>query len=226
MMLRYLMMTLALWTTTGAYAQEKPSEGKPIEPFQYWAVKLPLANLVDIWSSPNLQVGIERRFDKHNCVQLIAAGCIDADGSGAPNGFKTKAEYRRYFRLRPRRRQSFYLAAELEYIQTSQQVDQQYMSMTTGDLYTDRFHFFQQKYGCNLKFGFHKELRRHFMFDAWAGLGIRHVIAVQKGRTNPNDPIYEVRAVDMNIHSSGRYLPYNGNDLSMPVNFAFGYRFH
>ena len=223
MNIRNLFLIFFLCCAGSLRAQEQTVRFNTDRKFDYWAVKLPLANLFDLYSSPNVQLGIERRFDKHNGAQLIGAVCGDPGRQLNLNGYKAKAEYRRYFRVRPMH--SFYLAAELEYIQTSIQTTWSYTSSTTGVIYQDEFYLQTKKYGGNIKFGFHKEFRRGMMFDAWAGLGIRHVKSVQKNRDNPADPIYDNPSVDFTIHSSSQYLPYDGTGFSMPINFAWGYIF-
>jgi hypothetical protein len=186
--------------------------------YRYWAVRVPLFNLVD-QLSPNIQLAIERRFDKANALQLQGGVSFYNNHFGKePNGFRLKAEYRRYFHVR--KHFSFFVAAELFYTQYNTPVRGIFHDANTQKYYDD-FIIQKKKYGFSPKWGLHLH-GKHFLFDAYAGIGLKNRVITHTGRDNPDDERYFVRKPT--IFSAKQTT---GNDLTVyiPLNIAFGYIF-
>ena len=200
------------------YAQDTLTTRQTNIPYSYWALKLPLCNILDP-NSPNLQVGVERRLSKRSGLQLTGGISVDPDRK-VLNGFRLKGEYRWHFATR--NNHSLFLAGELFYTQYSGSVSETFVRSTDSTLYDDHFMIYKKMYGANVKFGFYKMFKKHFMFEVYSGIGVKHKIVSQQGRINPSDAPESV--VDINLgaisHETGIV-----NALSMPLNFALGYIF-
>jgi hypothetical protein len=220
-----LLAPFLLLLVSQSYAQDATTAKTTDRNYRYWAVKLPVANVVDFFSSPNLQLGVEDRIDKYNGIQFIAGISIDnaiyssANETGARiNGFRIKGEYRRYFRFR--KSSCLYGAAELFYTQYYNDVETNFIR-PDSTIYTDAYRINTQKYGINFKLGFHKTFKKRFMFDVFAGLGLEDFITTEKGRLNPDDKRYHFPVHELHFN----YDPPTGDRYTgaMPINFVLGY---
>ncbi len=205
-------------------AQDAPMAKSLDNNYDYWSVKIPLANTIDFYSSPNFMVAVERRLNKKTSLQGTAGISIDPCANcGGVNGFRLKAAYKRYFHTE--HKYSFFLAGELFYTQFRKTIDQSYLHMPDSTVYEGHFIAFTQKYGADVQFGLHKVSHQHFTLDIYAGLGLQQVVVSQKGRLYPNDPIHYYPAVDFHFDNSGASEVQNGIQGTMPINIAIGYIF-
>ena len=185
--------------------------------FRYWEIKLPVMNLVDL-NSPNFQVGIERRFNKQNGVQLQGGFSFDKNCCSEVNGTRLRAEYRRY--LLKSDDWSYFIGTELFYTGYNMAIDGSFIDAATHTTYTDLYTLRKNMYGLNVKFGTYQFITKRFIFEAYAGLGLKYRIAKESGRSNPADEHEKPR------HPNFYYVSVRpGEDvvLSVPLNFAIGY---
>lgn len=213
-----LFCSLSLILSTSAAHGQKLNDSL----YNYWAVRLPLLNLVD-QLSPNIQLAIERRFDKHNAVQLQGGISFDMDTSHKCctelNGFRLKAEYRRYFHIK--KHFSFFVAGEVFYTQYNTTVSALFHDTANTREYIDVFTLHKAMYGFCPKWGIHLH-GKHFLFNVYMGIGIKNRIVTQTGRDNLNDER------DFPHHPNVWYASQQtGNNLTVhfPLNIAVGYFF-
>jgi hypothetical protein len=214
---------LALFLCTlSAYAQKK--EAKPAkENYNYWEVKIPMLNLIDPFS-PNIQAGIEHRFDKHNSVSLTGGVSFDLDYDhnccSDLNGVRVKADYIRYFMVR--KKCSFFTGAELFYNGYNNNVKGTFWDSLITGTYTDYYKIHKVMYGLNLKIGFHCRFHKHLTFDFYTGLGLKHRTVTETDRDHPTDKME--RAVDFSLWRASERTGDN-TTLSLPLNLSIGYIF-
>jgi len=221
---RFLLCLLLICKVCIAYGQDTTVVKHTGVNYDYWSVKLPLINMIDFYSSPNLQVAVERRMNSKESLQGTAGISVDpCEYCKAVNGFRAKAAYKRYFHLE--HKFSFFLAGEFFYTQYRKTIDQSYLHVADSTIYKDHFKTFTQKYGGDIQFGLHRVAHQHFTLDIYAGIGLQQVSVSQKGRLYPNDPIYYYPAVDFHIDNSHTSEVQSGIQLAMPLNIAIGYIF-
>jgi len=219
---------LLLLTCIGkSYAQDAPIE-KQIAHYNFWTAKLPLFNFLD-FNSPNLQLGGERRLDKHNAVQLIGGLSIDPNGKENKNphsfinGYRFKAEYRRYFHVRTSF--AFYVAGDVFYTTYNRFTHDSFISAISSAHYSDNFYLQKKMAGADLKWGFQRMLEQHFMFEFFAGLGFKSKTVTQTHRTAPSDErVPPPRPTYVNFNAMANQLG-TYTTPTMPVNFVIGYKF-
>ncbi len=223
----YILLLLLVSAT--ANAQDTLTHSRPYVPYKYWCIKLPLFNLTDL-NSPNLQFGVERRFDKRNGVQLLAG--ISADLStirpkphdySAINGFRLRGEYRWYFHVR--KKASFFLAADAFYTAYKHYTQDSFVNQANGVHYSDNFYVQKKMAGADVKWGLQFHSGKHFMFETFAGLGFKHKLVTQTGRTVPTDDAVPLPApIDFNPNAESNALG-SYTTVSLPLNFVVGYIF-
>ena len=228
MTLKYaILILLSVPVFSNNHAQQTSAKQPTDTTYRYWAFKLPLANMIDFYS-PNFVAGAEYRYSKHAAFQLLAGPSIDIGFDDATshtrlNGFRTKAEYRWYFRLK--RRVSFYFAADMFYTMYSTARQDSFISLASVTGYTDHYHILNKKFGSDIKWGFQKRFRNHFLMEAFAGFGYMRNVVSQYGRRAAPDALAPVRPpIDFNLHTAA---PASGifDILNVPMNFAIGYIF-
>ncbi len=226
---RNLPFVLCLALFAGTVHAQDTLYRKTSAPYQFWTAKLPLLNLLDP-NAPNLQLAMERRFDKHNSVQLL--GGISTDFSTTKpkphdysfvNGFRLKAEYRRYFHVR--RKVAFFLAGDVFYTSYRHYTDDSFISKTTNLGYTDNYYVRKKMAGADLKWGFQFHAGKHLLFETFAGLGFKHKTVTETGRTSPFDEhVPPPSPVDINLSSETNALG-SYTTVSLPINFVICYNF-
>ena len=225
----FALLFLCVLLAGSTFAQDTLAPNKLQPNYSYHILKLPLANFLDL-NSPNLQVGIEQRLDKHNSIQLLAGFSVDPNLINAQrnwysvfNGYRIKGEYRRYFHIR--KRTSFYLAADLFYTAYSTYTYDSFTSAATGAGYIEHFTLRKKMFGSDVKWGVQKQVGQHFMFETFVGLGYKYKIATQTGRNNPYDQrAPQPPAADINLFAITNMAGSYGT-VSMPLNFVIGYTF-
>ncbi len=213
---------------THALAQDS-TVSKPVYINNYWAIKMPLLNLVDI-TSPNLMLGVERRFTDHSGIQLLAGISIvhpelyEYGGPRGINGYRVKGEYRYYLPFR-RKNLALYVAPELFYTKFRYTTAAGFEDTLRAFGYDDTFTVHKENYGGHLKFGFHsrglpRNKAKRLIIDAWAGLGLRNKTTTHTGRINPADIMFRPRHPNMYYEMNNAA---SGMTFSMALNFAVGY---
>ena len=209
-----------------AGAQETTPE-KQVNKYSYWTAKLPLLNFIDV-TCPNLQLGAERRLDKHNAVQLIAGISADGFQSDKPkgasilNGYRFKGEYRRYFLVR--RNFAFYGAAGGFYNNYRHYTSDSFVSALSGLNYYDKFYVHKSMWGAEVKCGLQRMMGQRWMFEFFAGLGFKSKTVTQTDRTAPSDMNVQHRVTYLNISAMANQLG-TYTTITLPMNLTIGYKF-
>jgi len=144
----------------------------------------------------------------------------DLSNSHFVNGFRFKGEYRRYFHVK--HKLNFYVAGELHYTKYNSGVEGTFISSIDSTQYEDHYNLHKEMYGWNIKWGLIKKCGRHFMFETYAGLGVKYRIVSQTGRQHPDDD-YKT-PVDVNLGAIGAETGAT-TTIGATLNFAVGYRF-
>ena len=224
----FLFILLLLLLDNAVHAQDTLSR-KVYEPNKYWIAKIPLLNLIDL-NSPNLSVAVERRLNGKNGVQLLAGISTDlnvanqnAQNYALVNGFRLKAEYRHYYHVR--RKAAFFLAADIFYTSYRHYTNDSFISQSTNIRYSDNYYLKKKMAGADVKWGLQFHKGKHFMFETFAGLGIKSKTVTEAGRTAPGDEHAPPRfRTDINIVAVGN-MPGAYTTLSAPINLVVGYIF-
>ena len=223
-----IVILLLLACISNVYGQDSTAGRHSFTRYNYWTAKLPLLNFLD-FNSPNLQLGIERRLDKHNAVQFIAGisayswGSEKPAGSSIVNGYRLKGEYRRYFNVR--RHVAFYGATEVFYTSYHHYTSDSFVSAGLGVHYQDKFYLEKKMWGADVKCGFQGTVGKHWVFEFFTGLGFKAKTVTQFGRAAPQDVSVPRRhPVDINFSGLSNQLGAY-TTITAPMNLAVGYRF-
>lgn len=233
-----LILFFSSWTNS-IFAQTVDSVNQ-----RKWIVKLAPANLIDP-INPSIQLGIERRINVNNSVQVELGYILPSDilyhdsndSTVFPNysGLKARIEYRRDLsacgEINNMIKSTFcdtkgaYLATELMYTYNryDRMLGYNYPTNTLGIIpdYCEKVKVDRQVIGLNLKLGLQQNLGR-FVFECYMGIGIKYKMVKHLGRSNYNDKWTSGR--HPNIYS-GADLPGNYWTASIPFNVKIGYMF-
>ena len=184
----------------------------------------PLA-LADFVSFPTIQGGVEikcsNRFTWYNEVGIKYADAYynNTDTSFIKSsGFKLKTEVRYYFQRKYKTTfTGFYVAANAFFINDHHNAQIDYRS--TGNdstINTDVFGVKKNVFGVNAVFGVQLKIYKRFMFDAFAGVGIRykHITTINEEYNKNVDAI--ISPIDLNIPAYIRGIDADGGSSVVP----------
>ncbi len=226
---RNVLFALLLLFSSNTFAQDTLAAKRPSAIYPFWIVKLPLLNLIDL-NSPNLSVAVERRLNGKNSVQFLAGISTDlnvanqnAQNYALVNGFRLKAEYRHYYHVR--RKAAFFLAADIFYTGYRHYTNDSFISQSTNIRYSDNYYLKKKMAGADVKWGLQFHSGTHFIFETFAGIGIKSKTVTEAGRTAPGDEhVPPPFRTDINVVAVGNVLGAY-TTISAPVNFVVGYIF-
>ena len=209
-------------------------------------IKLSPLPLIDEASFPTVQVGVEfmlsHKVSWYNEVGIkYRKSYYDYSDTNflASKGFKIKSEMRYYFRQNSSTFSGRYVAANAFYIYDAHNAVTSYFYQKDSLMEkVDNFGVRKNVFGINLLYGFQRSLSERFLFELFAGVGIRfrtvHTINKEYDKNrdnisgNPVDVTISGVRNEIDTNNSSGFISTNSNaNGSDPVtpNITFGIRF-
>ncbi len=146
---------------------------------------LPLA-FVDQFSFPAAQFGFEYRFHPALAADVTYGQIFPFSGSENPSGFKSKAEIKYYISHQKIKKVYQYVGIEGFLNQVDYNSNGYFTNAQTIFSYVEYFRLHKTVWGVNAKYGLSKVPWKHFVFEPYAGLGVR-IRDVISTRSRPED---------------------------------------
>jgi len=180
--------------------------------------------------NPGLEISYERKHNNKFSTQLSIANMIGIIYRPYDNymGIRLSIEEKKYF-LKYKKCFKPYYATEIVYYNTNFTTVSTfgYKNRFVDTLaytynYEDTFSVHKTTLALNLKLGFEIQIRKHFIFEVYAGIGIKYKNVQHGNRLVPSDEM------EMPRHPNAYYIAIvEGNYLiiNIPANFKIGYLF-
>lgn len=196
----------------------------------------PLA-LADFVNFPTVQVGLETRLSPRiSWYNELGIRCFNyslnlADTAFlSPRGFKAKTEFRYYFQNRDKKRRPaalsdvYYIAANAFYIRdVHNRGVSYYYNNDSSRVLKDNFGVKKTVWGLNFIFGYQEAISKKFLFDIYAGPGIRFRSVDNVNKEFVYDRDKMITAKDMNVNAITVETEARGG-FSVAPNLSFGVR--
>jgi len=209
-----LCILILLLTCRIVYAQDTLKYPKLI-------FKVTPLNFLDNISFRSAQVGFEFRFAPKYSVDFSYGQIFGREfyNKYKGTGFKVKSEIRRYLNNKRPRKLSRYLALEGFYHNVDHPANNTFEDTVTATIYNEDYFIKKDLWGLNIKCGFEVSSLNRFVFDAFAGIGLRVKNVQHLNRTRPEDEFHIVDLLAINIRDQeGNYAVFN-----LSLGFKIGY---
>jgi hypothetical protein len=232
-MKKLLSALLLIFVTTSAFSQETKPEST-------WALKMNMPQLVDIFTFPAVNIGVEKNINNYLSLgteigyQFYDFKSLSDTIFLKPRGFKASVEGRIYIlrmlRLNSQRTaKGLFCGLQAFYRRNQYTSSISYHNETVVENeeiinYSDAFGVKKKAYGLNLVLGFQKSVGAHFLFEPSLSLGYQ-----RRDITNTNQSYnYTTQEIDgSDMVPFFRYLDTeeaSGGAFNISFGFRLGYR--
>jgi len=208
----------------GDYETLLPLRDRPDTLFDSrYILKLAPLSLIDPYSGPSLRMGLEFKL-KGNIAGYVECGGYFPQVSSnyavaANNGLINKVELK-YYTNKEGMCGGDYFSIELFNKYQSYTANDSFL--TTKPVYAKSYQVYKDVTCLTFKYGYTKQWRKHFVFDSFVGLGIRHHTSSNTLTTYENDHIESIGDYGLNVseNRAGSYW-FPNIDFGVKVGYRF-----